>query len=419
MKIALLDVDLPFLWRAALTVSLSFLVGLEFHRYQRAEGQGVGFGTTRTLTLVGLTGFLLFALDASGVLYALGFATLALWLALYYQQRLRENYPSLMAPVVCLLVYLLGLVSWNAPQWFTAAYAVLIVFFLSAKPRIRTLAETLSADEISTVAKFVIMAVIVLPLLPDRQIAAFIPVTFRDTWFAVVAVSGISYLSYVVGTYVLKARGTLAAGVLGGLYSSTATTFVLAHRARETAGSNQVSPALVLATAMMYVRLLALTMLLAPTSAGRLAPPFAVAIALSAAAALVMVRLRRPPPDGPAPSLDSHPLEFQVALLFALLFVLFATATQYVVGRYNDTGLEAMAFAVGFTEIDPFVLSVLSGHLGISLHAAVDAVILATASNNLLKAVFAAALARNRSVAPACAVLASLAVLSWLYVWLG
>ena len=417
MKITLLDVDMLFLWRVALTVALSFLIGLEFHKYQRGEGQGVGFGTARTLTLVGLMGFLLYALDASGSLYALGFAVLAVWLALYYRRRLEENYPSLMAPVVCVLVYILGLLTANAPQWFVAAYAVVILFFLGAKPRIRSFADMVPGDEIATVAKFVIMAGIVLPLLPDRQIAAFIPVTYRQTWFAVIAVSGVSYLGYVAQAYLFKSRGALLAGLLGGLYSSTATTVVLSHQARTASTGTLTSPALILATAMMYVRLLVLATLLAPASAGRLAPPFIVAALLSIAAALVMARLQARPDATPQPALDKHPLEFSVALLFAFLFVLFATATRYVVGVYSGTGLEVMAFAVGFTEIDPFVLSVLSGQLDISLHAAVDAVVLATASNNILKAAFALGLARNRSVLPACGWLALLTALSLLYVF--
>ena len=418
MKFALLDVGVPFLWQAALAVALSFLVGLEFHKYQRSEGQGLGFGTARTLTLVGLMGFLLYTLDASGILYALGFVVLAVWLALYYHRRLEENYASLMAPVICLLVYILGLLSANAPQWFVAAYAVANLFFLGAKPHIRSFADTLSGDEISTVAKFVIMAGIVLPLLPDRQIADFIPVTFRQTWFAVVAVSGVSYLSYVTQAHFFKARGALLAGLLGGLYSSTATTVVISHQARTTPTGTLTSPALILATAMMYVRLLVLAMLLAPASVGRLAPPFCAAALLSVVAALILVRLQARPGDTPPPPPDKHPLEFPVALLFAFLFVLFATATRYVVAAYSGTGLQVMAFAVGFTEIDPFVLSVLSGRLDISLHAAVDAVVLATASNNILKAVFALGLARNRSVLPACAWLALLTALSLIYVFL-
>lgn len=418
MKIELLDIDAAFLWRVLMTVSLSFLIGLEFHKYQRSEGQGVGFGTVRTLSLVGLAGFLLFSLDASGVLFALGFLVLAVWLALYYRRRLEENYPSLMAPVVCLLVYLLGVLATDAPQWFVAAYAVAIIFFLSAKPRIRSFADTVSGDEISTVAKFVIMAGIVLPLLPDQQIAGFIPVTFRQTWFAVVAVSGVSYLSYVTQTYIFKARGVLLAGILGGLYSSTAATVVLSHQARKTPADSLISPALILATAMMYVRLLVLTILLAPATVGSLAPPFCVAALLSAGAALLLARRQTQQNEAtPVPPVR-HPLEFSVALLFALLFVLFATATHYAVQAYSTLGLKVMAFAVGFTDIDPFVLSVLSGKLDISLHAVVDAVVLAAASNNVFKAVLALALARNRSVLPACGWLAALILASLGYVWL-
>lgn len=418
MSIALLDIDTPFLWRVLLTLSLSLLIGLEFHKYQRDEGQGLGFGTVRTLGLLGLLGFLLYSLDSSGLLFALGFTVLAAWLALYYRRRLEENYASLMAPVVGLLVYILGLLACNAPQWFVAAYAVTILFFLSAKPRIRAFADRVTGDEISTVAKFVIMAGIVLPLLPDRDIAAFIPVTYRQTWFAVVAVSGVSYFSYVTQTYVFKSRGVMLAGFLGGLYSSTATTVVMAHQARTAPGNTLTSPALILATAMMYVRLLVLVMVLAPASAGRLAPPFCVAAALSMVAALTLARLQAKEGAVVQASPDRHPLEFSVALLFALLFVLFATATRYVVGAYSSLGLEVMAFAVGFTEIDPFVLSVLSGKFDIGLHAAVDAVVLATASNNILKAAFALGLARNRSVLPACAWLSLLTAASLVYVFL-
>jgi len=345
---------------------------------------------------------------------------LALWLALYYKHRLEENYQSLIGPLVCVLVYLLGLLAWNTPQWFVAAMAVLIIFFLNAKPRIRAFADTVTGAELATVAKFVIMAVIVLPLLPDSQIAPFIPVTYRQTWLAVVAVSGISYFSYMAQNYVFKAQGTLVAGILGGLYSSTATTFVLGSRAREAPGNTLISPALILATAMMYVRLLVLAAVLAPVAADRLALPFISAAVLSGLAALTLVRLRGSSKDSAHPAPDRHPLEFRVALLFAVLFVLFSMATQFIVGRYSGSGLEVMAFLVGFTDIDPFVLSVLTGHMDITLRTAVGAVVIATASNNLLKAVFALGIARNRSVvfASGWLVLLALAAVVYVVLWL-
>ena len=408
-------VDTQFLWQAGLAVALSFLIGLEFHNYRRGEGEGLGYGTVRTLTLVGSAGFVLTALDASHLLFCLGFLVTSSWLALYYKQRLQAGSASLIAPLVALLTYVLGLLAQAAPPWFAAGYAVFIIFLLNAKPRIRSFADVVSGQEIATVAKFVIMAGIVLPLLPDRQIADFVPVTFRQTWFAVVAVSGISYLGYVLQTYVFKSRGTLAAGVLGGLYSSTATTVVLSHKARG-APDPLTSPALMLATAMMYMRLLALAGVLAPASLQRLTAPFAVAALLSIIAAILWLRWRPASAQAPATPQEQHPLEFQVALLFAALFVVFATATAYVVDHYSGSGLRLLSFAIGFTEIDPFVLSVLSGHLAISLHDAVDAVVIATASNNLLKAGIALVLARNRNVLPACIWLGLLAAASFVYV---
>ena len=408
-------VSVIFMGHAALAVSLSFLIGLEFHNYRRNEGEDLGFGTLRTLTLLGATGFLFSALDSSDLLFCLGFLVIALWLGFYYLRRLQQGHTSLIGPIVALLVYALGLLSQVAPPWFAAGYAVFIIFLLNAKPRIRSFADTVSGQEIATVAKFVIMAGIVLPLLPDRQIADFVPITFRQTWFAVVAVSGISYLSYVLQAYVFRTRGMLAAGLLGGLYSSTATTVALSHRVRDTGGA-LTSPALMLATAMMYVRLGTLAAVLAPASLQRLAAPFAAATLLSIGAATLLVRMTPPPAEQPEVKEDRHPLEFQVALLFAALFVVFATATGYVADHYSASGLRVLAFAIGFTEIDPFVLSVLSGHFAISLHEAVDAVVVAAASNNLLKAGLALGLARNRSVLPACAWLVLLAVGSFLYV---
>ena len=415
MDTTFLTVDAMFLGHAALAISLSFLIGLEFHNYLRNEGGGLGFGTLRTLTLLGAAGFLFSALDTSKLFFGLGFLLVGAWLAVYYRQRVREGRASLLEPLVALLVYVLGLLSQVAPSWFVAGYAVFIIFLLNAKPRIRSFADTVSGQEIATAAKFVIIAGIVLPLLPDRQIADFVPITFRQTWFAVIAVSGISYLSYVLQTYVFRGRGVLAAGLLGGLYSSTATTVAFSHRARDT-GDALTSPALVLATAMMYVRLLVLAAVLAPGSLQRLAIPFTFAALSSIVCALLLVRARAGVPKEPEQPRDHNPLEFQVALLFAVLFVVFASATGYVAEHYSGYGLRLLSFAVGFTEIDPFVLSVLSGHFTISLHEAVDAVVIAASSNNLLKAGLALGLARNRSVLPACSWLAALAVASFVYV---
>lgn len=410
---------LSVLWTFALTVGLSFLLGLELHRYLRTEGAGLGFGTARTLTLIGATGFLLGLVGTNGVPFAVGLAALALWLALYYRERLRGGEGGLLVPLIAMLAYLLGPLATRTPFWFPVLVTALVLILLSEKPRIRHFEDWLPEGEIATAVKFVVMAGIVLPLLPDHPIASFIPVTYRATWLAVVAVSGISYLGYLAQTYVVPRRGLQVAGVLGGLYSSTATTFVIAERARVMPAAGPVSAALMLATAMMYVRLMVLSLLLAPALVGRLAIPLGAGALLSlAAAGFIALRLR-----GAVQAQEmhkpAHPLELKTAVVFATLFVLFATVTQLVVSHYGAAGVKTLSLVVGFTDIDPFVLSLFGGHFAITPHLIVAAVTIATGSNNVLKALYALGVARNSSVVPAVAGLGLLAGISFAVAFAG
>lgn len=401
-----------------ITLGLAFLLGLELHRYLRAEGTSLGFGTARTLTLVGAAGFVLDLLGEHGLFYGIGLGALTIWLALYYRERLRGGEGGLLVPLIALLTYLLGPLARRTPFWFPVLIAVLVLLLLTERPRIRHLEEWLPEGEVTTVLRFAIMAGIVLPLLPDQRIAAMIPVTYRQTWLAVVVVSGISYLSYLAQTYLFKRRGLLLTGLLGGLYSSTATTFVIGEQARGIAAAGLVSPALILATAMMYLRLLVLTLLLAPHLLYTLAPAFGAGALVSAAAAALVWKLFPRKGEKPQEKSPSHPLELRAALVFAGLFVLFATVTELVLKHYGGGGVKTLSLIVGLTDIDPFILSLFGGHYAITPGLIVAAVIVAAGSNNLLKACYAIGIARNRTVIPAAVVLLMLALGSFAYAFL-
>jgi uncharacterized membrane protein (DUF4010 family) len=279
---------------------------------------------------------------------------------------------------------------------------VAVILMLGSQPDIRRLSDAFRSDESTTLAKFLIMAGLVLPLLPNQNIAGFVAVTWSQLWLAVVVVSGISYLSYLAQTYFFPDRGALLTGVLGGLYSSTAVTVVLGRRARDLpADDRTLSTAIILATTMMYLRLWVLIALLGYyATADRLALPFTVMIVLSLAAARITYR-PRPPQAAAAPVPPGHPLEFTTAMLFAVLFVFFAGLTSAVVSHYGAGGLHLLAFAAGFTDIDPFILSTLAGHYRLGETAVAAAIVIASGSNNLLKAGYGLLLSRNRALLPA------------------
>lgn len=408
----------PLLKQFVMTLALSFIVGLELHSYRRANNRDLGFGTTRTFTLIGILGFVLYLVDDHQWAWLAGLLCLVAFLAIYYHNRFSEGLHSLLSPVVALLTYVIAAVVIRFPEWFTVLMVVTVLLMLSAKPGIRRFSDAFRAVEMVTFSKFLIMAGVVLPLLPDRQISSLVTVTYYQVWVALLVVSGLSYISYLVQTYVFKEKGLLLTGVLGGLYSSTATTIVLGRRAREMAPTPQVTQAIILATAMMYLRLLLLLLFLGHVSAAlQLTGPFLVFLAASLAAAWLAGRM----PVAVRVKMEnlplSHPLEFKTALVFSILFVVFAAVTAVVITRYGNEGLQVLSFVVGLTDIDPFILSLLGGTYHITEAQIVTAIVTATGSNNLVKAAYAMVLGHNRYSLAAAAWLALLFVASMVYVF--
>ena len=283
---------------------------------------------------------------------------------------------------------------------------------------LRRFSDAFRGVEMLTFAKFMIMAGVVLPLLPDRQIASFITVTYYQVWAALLVVSSLSYLSYLAQTYLFKGKGLLLTGLLGGLYSSTATTIVLARRAREAPSTPQVAQAIILATVMMYLRLLLLVFFLGHvTEACQLLAPFLVFSGASLLAVWFVSRISGASEITASNLRLSHPLEFKTALIFSVLFVMFAAVSSVVITDYGSEGLHILSFIVGLTDIDPFILSLLGGNLGVSDTQIITAVIIASGSNNLMKAGYALAIGRNRFALAAAGWLVVLCVASIIYVF--
>lgn len=407
----------PLLVAFVVTTLFGFIVGLELHSYRRAGGHDLGFGTTRTFTLLALLGYALTVLDPHLLLYAIGFAALTLLLALNYRERLKSGQQSLLVSLLALMVFLLGPLSLHEPIWLLILYVIVILLLLGEKPEIRRFSDAFRSGEAVTLVKFMMMAGLILPLLPERQISPFLSVTYYQLWLAVLVVSGISYGSYLAQTYFFPMRGVLLTGLLGGLYSSTAATVVLGRQAHAAGSdSHSLSAAIVLATAMMYVRLFFLILILGHEGiAWRLMMPFAVLTLLSLFLAWVIHRSSPVRGESPSPPPMHHPLEFGTAILFASLFVLFAALTHWVIAHYGKPGLHFLSFAVGFTDIDPFILSLLAGHFQIRAATLTGAVIIASGSNNLLKGLYAIALSRNRHILPATGWLITSCLLSLAY----
>ena len=246
-----------------LVTVFSLLIGLSLRRISlKREGETTLFGTDRTFTFIGILGYLLYILDPTDYrLFMGGGAVLGLLLALnYYVKQAQFHVFGGPTIIIALITYCIAPIVATQPPWFYVMVIVTVLLFTELKHTFTELAQRMKNDEMITLAKFLAISGIILPMLPDDNLIPGINLTPYSIWLATVVVSGISYLSYLLKRYVFRESGILVSGIVGGLYSSTATISVLARKSRKV--SAQEAPeyvaAMLLAVSMMFLRFLIL-----------------------------------------------------------------------------------------------------------------------------------------------------------------
>jgi uncharacterized membrane protein (DUF4010 family) len=293
----------------------------------------------------------------------------------------------------------------------TVAVTVAAVLFLGAREKLHALAKKVELHEITTTGMFLVLTGVILPLAPREPVTELTAITPHQVWLAVVAVSSVSYGSYLVQRFVSPRRGILAASVLGGLYSSTVTTVVLARRVRHAAKSSlDLQAGIVLATSLMYLRIAVIVAVFNMALARSLAPWFGGLFAAAALLSYVLHwRARGLAIDDKDFTRPKNPLELTSAAIFAGMFVLVSLATTWVQGEFGQAGVYALAALIGVTDIDPFVLSIAQGaEVSLGIRVMTIALVIAASSNNLLKAIYTVVFAGPRDAALPAACLTGL-----------
>jgi uncharacterized membrane protein (DUF4010 family) len=146
-----------------------------------------------------------------------------------------------------------------------------------------------------------------------------------------------------------------------------------------------------MASGMMYLRLAVLVLLFNRNLFRPLGPPFVVLAAATILAGWTWTRLPDANPNRPKREYDpQNPLEMRAAFLFALLFVTMLVATHLVVTYLGSAGVYSLAAVMGFTDVDPFIMGMTqSAGAGTPLSVAATAILVAAASNNVVKGCYA------------------------------
>ena len=355
-----------------LVTLFSLLIGLSQRRISlKREGETTLFGTDRTFTFIGILGYLLYILDPTEYrLFMGGGLVLGVLLALnYYVKQTRYHVFGVTTIVIALITYCLAPIVVTQPSWFYVMVVVTVLLFTELKHTFTELAQRMKNDEMTTLAKFLAISGIILPMLPKSNLIPGINLTPYAIWLATVVVSGISYLSYLLRRYVFHRSGILVSGIIGGLYSSTATISVLARKSRTATAEEapEYVAAMLMAVSMMFLRFLILIGIFSQATLAAIYPYLLVMAVVAAGVALYLHTKRPAPVTGEVEEEDSsNPLEFKVALIFAVLFVIFTVATHYTLMYAGTGGLTLLSFISGFSDITPFILNLLQGTGGVA-----------------------------------------------------
>ncbi|HSD87610.1 MAG TPA: DUF4010 domain-containing protein [Kofleriaceae bacterium] len=270
------------------------------------------------------------------------------------------------------------------------ALGVIVTFLLSSKEWLHGIAGRVSRDDFYATVKFLIAAVIVLPLLPREEMGPLDAINPFSVGLMVVMISGLSFVGYVAMRLLGPGRGLLLSAAVGGLVSSTAVTIAFAGRTkREPSLAPTAAGAIAIASTIMFVRVAVLVALVNVQLLPKLLAPLGGATAGAILGGLLMYRR---PTESSVAAGDigvKNPFELGSALRFGAAFAIILLATKAAKEYFGNQGLYIASLIGGSTDVDAVTLST-AKHAGGEVTATVIAIILAALSNTIVKSSLAA-----------------------------
>lgn len=348
----------PF-YNLGIALGLGLLVGLQ---RERSDSNFAGIRTFALITMSGSIAAYLAIELSSGWIVALGTLCVAL-LALssnYLKARDKDRKSGdrgQTTETAAIFMFLLGAYIVVGSHTLAVAAGAVTAVLLYLKPTLSNLIHRMDEKDTRAIMLFVVIVLVILPVLPDKNYGPYNVLNPREIWLMVTLIVGISVAAYFAYSWLGKSLGTIAGGLLGGLISSTATTVSYAQRA----GSNHTmgrlaAMVIMIASTVSFVRIIIEVGIVIPGHLATIVPPVAVLILFMAVVCFVLYHLKDKEDAEGIPKPD-NPAQLKSALIFGALYALIIVAVAAAKDHYGDSGLYVVAIISGFTDVDAITLS--------------------------------------------------------------
>lgn len=379
--------------RLAITLVIGLIIGMERGWQSRDSPQGCRTVGIRSFAFVGLFGGLSALLAVKfGASVLLGtFLGLVLIVAFSYRISAKGSQDfGITTELSLLITFVLGALAGSGNEGEAVASAVVVAALLGYKQEIHSILNQLERRELIATLQLLIVAVVALPLLPNRNIDPWETLNPRTIGWIVLLIAGISYIGYFAMRIVGSRVGLLATAVIGGLVSSTAVTLAYARIARKNQGNFALLGAgISLAAGIMAVRLLIEIGIVNPALLPSLIIPVGC-LAIVPLIASVVIAARTTQSTSSAEVKLRNPVELGAALGFAVILSALFVLVRAAQTLFGDTGIYILSAISGIADVDTVSLSLAQAtRNNLSLDIAATGILIAAIANTLFKALLA------------------------------
>lgn len=346
----------PFFLHLLVTAAIGLIIGLE--REFNTHSERAHAGGIRTFTLVAILGYLSGTVAVNSVFWVIPFTILGFFILLsviYYYQVQQERF-GLTTELSMLSTLLLGVLVSQGYIQESLAVVVVMTALLSVKDQVHGIVKRITEEEMFAFIKFAILALLILPILPDKRFGPEGLINSLELGWLVIIVLSISFTGYLLLKFVGQ-RGILLTALIGGLLSSTMVTWVFSERSREKPElSASYAAGIILASSVMFVRAFALAAVFYLPVALLLLFPLLLLMLINLGIAYRIYRSQKY--HGETPTLSpGNPLDIRNAVVFTFIYSGITFGMYYARQWSGPLGAYISGAISGIADIDAITIS--------------------------------------------------------------
>lgn len=375
-----------FIIRLLVAIGIGALIGLEREHSSLHDKNGsfAGIRTFSFVALLGLIGGLAFYVLSAWVYLALLFVV-AILTGISYWITASKGEIGATTEFTLIISFFLGTLTLLGLVEISLMITVVIIVLLSAKLKLQTMIGKITPEELYDFIRFIVIALLIFPFLPDKTFGPYNVINPREIGWVIILTSGLGFIGYLLMKFMEANKGILISGIIGGLVSSTAVTWVFAKKSKENeAHSHSCAIAILAASSIMIIRVLIWIFIFNKALFNQVYWAFALLFLSAIGITLFLYFTQKKKENIESSMRQGKPLDLSGALVFGTIYTVILLLVSYANARLGERGIMISSGIAGLSDVDAISIT-LSKLTNLDFRVAGKALLIATISNTLVK----------------------------------